>query len=116
MEKELIRLFGAVKKAADAAATSTAGELEECQCLDAFKLLKKFPVNYEILVATQLGKHLRVLTKHPRRKIQAFAMGIVEIWKAIVIKGIRQKKKEKVEKTHRTETSNSEKGNIKNEM
>ncbi|XP_028786743.1 transcription elongation factor TFIIS-like [Neltuma alba] len=113
MEKELIQLFGAVKKAADAAAASTACEVEESQCLDAFKMPKKFPVNYEILVATQVGKHLRVLTKHPRKKIQTFAMDIVEIWKAIIIKGISPKKKVNLEKTHWNGTSNSGKGNTK---
>ncbi|KAI9118703.1 hypothetical protein K1719_010148 [Acacia pycnantha] len=96
MEKELMRLYKAVKKAADAAATSTDNQVEENRCLDAFKLLKKFPVNFEILRYTQVGKHLRVLTKHPRKKIQAFAIDLVDIWKGIVMKEISENKKQKV--------------------
>ncbi|KAK4283754.1 hypothetical protein QN277_000674 [Acacia crassicarpa] len=96
MEKELMRLYEAVKKAADAAATSTDNQVEENRCLDAFKLLKKFPVNLEILRYTQVGKHLRVLTKHPRKKIQAFAKNLVDIWKGIVLKEISENKKQKV--------------------
>ncbi|KAI9128813.1 hypothetical protein K1719_000296 [Acacia pycnantha] len=96
MEKELMRLYKAVKKAADAAAASTDNQVEENRCLDAFKLLKKFPVNLEILRYTQVGKHLRVLTKHPRKKIQAFAIDLVDIWKGIVMKEISKNKEQKV--------------------
>ncbi|KAF7816567.1 transcription elongation factor TFIIS [Senna tora] len=85
MDKDLLRLYEAVKKAADAA-SSTDGEAEETRCLDAFEQLKKFPVNYQILVSTQVGKHLKVLTKHPRKKIRAFALDLIEIWKDIIIK------------------------------
>ncbi|XP_028759112.1 transcription elongation factor TFIIS-like [Neltuma alba] len=120
MEKELIRLYEAVKKAADAATTSTAGEVEENRCLDAFKLLKKFPVNYQILASTQVGKHLRVLTKHPKKKIRVFAMDLVDIWKAKITKEISKSKEEKVyqkvseaEKTKRNRTSSSQNGKTK---
>ncbi|KAI9102066.1 hypothetical protein K1719_023576 [Acacia pycnantha] len=85
MEKELVELYEAVKKAADVA-SSTDSEVEESRCVDAFKQLKKFPVNYQILVSTQVGKHLKVLTKHPRKKIRAFAIDLIEIWKDIIIK------------------------------
>ena len=34
----------------------------------------------------QVGKHLKVLTKHPRKKIRAFAIDLIEIWKDIIIK------------------------------
>lgn len=34
----------------------------------------------------QVGKRLRPLTKHPRKKIQSFASSLIEIWKDIVIK------------------------------
>jgi len=113
MEKEFIRLYEVVKKAAALAATSNDNEVEENRCLDAFNLLKKFPINYQILVSTQVGKHLRLLTKHPRKKIQVFAMDLVEIWKAIIIKGIGKIKKEKAEKAHKNGTSCSVNGNIK---
>lgn len=53
MEKELVELYEAAKKAADAS-TSTNGEHEESRCIDALEQLKKFPVNYKILVNTQV--------------------------------------------------------------
>lgn len=57
MERELIELFESAKKAADAVAVS--GEVEETspeedRCVDALVALKKFPVNYQILVSTQV--------------------------------------------------------------
>ncbi|KAI3705697.1 hypothetical protein L1987_75938 [Smallanthus sonchifolius] len=96
METELIELFEAAKKAADAAAVGGGGadlSPEEDLCLDALKTLKKFPVNYQILVSTQVGKRLRQLTKHPRKKIQSVASELVEIWKSIVVKETLKNKK-----------------------
>ncbi|KAG2730662.1 hypothetical protein I3843_01G298900 [Carya illinoinensis] len=85
MERELVELFEAAKKAADAAASADGGA-EEIRCLDALHQLKNFPVTYHLLVSTQVGKHLRHLTRHPRKKIQSFASDLIEIWKDIVIK------------------------------
>lgn len=85
MERELVELFETAKKAADAAATAEGGA-EETRCLDALGQLKSFPVTYQLLVSTQVGKRLRPLTKHPRKKIQSFASSLIEIWKDIVIK------------------------------
>lgn len=86
-------LFEAAKKAADAAAAEDSGSAyEEARCLDALKELKDFPVNYQILVSTQVGKRLRHLTKHPRRKIQSFAADLIEIWKNIILEETAQKK------------------------
>ncbi|KAJ8552890.1 hypothetical protein K7X08_020283 [Anisodus acutangulus] len=85
MEKELIELFDAVKRAADAAAVEDSSP-EESRCLDALKRLKKFPVNYQVLVSTQVGKRLRILTKHPREKIQALASDVVKNWKTIIVR------------------------------
>lgn len=53
MEKELLELFEAVKKSADAA-TSCDGGAEESQCLDALEQLKNFPVTYQLLISTQV--------------------------------------------------------------
>ncbi|KAJ0088216.1 hypothetical protein Patl1_31562 [Pistacia atlantica] len=109
MEKELVELFEAAKKAADVAAvdgTSSSGP-EVSRCVDALKQLKSFPVTYDILVSTQLlmissqlwlsivqvGKRLRPLTKHPREKIQNVASDLLEIWKKIVIEETTRKKK-----------------------
>lgn len=33
-----------------------------------------------------MGKHLKVLTKHPKQKIRAFAVDLIDIWKCIIIK------------------------------
>ncbi|KAI4306971.1 hypothetical protein L6164_030206 [Bauhinia variegata] len=85
MEKELVELYESVKKAADAA-SSGQSEHEESRCIDALEQLKKFPVNYQILVSTQVGKRLRHLTKHPNKKIRAFSADLIEIWKDIIIK------------------------------
>lgn len=56
MESELIELFEAAKKAADAAAIDgvTSSGPEVSRSLDALKQLKKFPITYDMLVATQV--------------------------------------------------------------
>lgn len=57
MEKELIGIFEAAKKAADAAALdgeASAGGPDESRCIDALKQLREFPVTYQILVSTQV--------------------------------------------------------------
>ncbi|PWA98305.1 transcription elongation factor S-II, central domain-containing protein [Artemisia annua] len=92
MERELKELFESAKKAADAAAAD-GGAAEEDRCVDALKALKKFPVNYQILVSTQVGKRLRQLTKHPRKKIQSLAAELVEIWKNIIVEETLKNKK-----------------------
>ncbi|KAK4353863.1 hypothetical protein RND71_026057 [Anisodus tanguticus] len=88
MEKELIELFETVKRAADAAAVDGGADSspEESRCLDVLKQLKKFPVNYQVLVSSQVGKRLRQLTKHPREKIQALASDVVQNWKNIIVR------------------------------
>ncbi|XP_073305983.1 transcription elongation factor TFIIS-like [Primulina huaijiensis] len=83
MEKELIELFESAKRAADMADNSP-GEVD--RCVDAIKRLKKFPVNYQVLVSTQVGKRLRQLTKHKSDKIKSLASDVVEIWKGIIVK------------------------------
>ncbi|KVI10038.1 transcription elongation factor TFIIS-like [Cynara cardunculus var. scolymus] len=115
METELKELFDAAKKAADAAAVVGGGadsSPEEDRCIDALRALKKFPVNYQILVSTQVGKRLRQLTKHPRRKIQSLAAELVEIWKNIIVEETLKNKKngsldakESLKSEHVAETS-----------
>ncbi|KAB1216226.1 hypothetical protein CJ030_MR4G017661 [Morella rubra] len=46
-----------------------------------------------IYYATQVGKRLRHLTKHPRKKIQSFASDLMEMWKDIVIKETNKNRK-----------------------
>ncbi|KAJ4979450.1 hypothetical protein NE237_010230 [Protea cynaroides] len=91
MEKELVELFEAAKKAADAAAAE--GGSEENRCFDALKRLKSFPVTKDALVATQVGKRVRHLTKHPKTKIQAVASDLIETWKKIIIEETTKNKK-----------------------
>lgn len=112
MEAELKELFEAAKKAADAAAVEGGGadaSPEEDRCIDALKALKKFPVNYQVLVSTQVGKRLRQLTKHPRKKIQSLAAEMVEIWKNIIVEETLKSKKngssDTKESENRAETS-----------
>ncbi|KAD5961400.1 hypothetical protein E3N88_12873 [Mikania micrantha] len=112
MESELKQLFEAAKKAADAAAVDVQSSPEEDRCIDALKALKKFPVNYQILVSTQVGKRLRQLTKHPRKKIQSLASELVEIWKNIIVEETLKNKlngsldtKESLKTEHVTDTS-----------
>lgn len=60
MEAELIELYESAKKAADAAVGDGVEESspEEDRCVDALKQLKKFPVNYQLLVSTQVYIYL----------------------------------------------------------
>ncbi|XP_042016787.1 transcription elongation factor TFIIS-like [Salvia splendens] len=90
MEKELTELFESVKRAADGSEKSPA---EVDRCVDALKQLKKFPVNYQVLVSTQVGKRLRQLTKHRSNKIKALASDVVDIWKGIIVKETMKNKK-----------------------
>ena len=55
-ERELIHLFEAVKRAADDAVADKDLEFSpaEKRCLDGLKQLQKFPVNYHLLVSTQV--------------------------------------------------------------
>ncbi|KAH9673402.1 transcription elongation factor TFIIS [Citrus sinensis] len=95
MEQELVELFDAAKKAADSAAIDgvSSGGPEVSRCVDALKRLKSFPVTYDVLVSTQVGKRLRPLTKHPREKIQIVASNLLDIWKKIVIEETTRNKK-----------------------
>ncbi|XP_021752738.1 transcription elongation factor TFIIS-like [Chenopodium quinoa] len=109
MESELVVLFEAAKKAADAAAAEDIGSAdEEARCLAALKELKDFPVNYQLLVSTQVGKRLRHLTKHPRKNIQSVAVDLIEIWKNIILEETSQKKNGDVgNNTMKVEVANS---------
>ncbi|KAI3458422.1 hypothetical protein Pfo_015085 [Paulownia fortunei] len=113
MEKELTELFESVKRAADGAENSPG---EEDRCLDALKRLKKFPVNYHVLVSTQVGKRLRQLTKHRSDKIKALASDVVEIWKSIIVKETMKNKNGTVENSDsvKAEPAGTETNEVKN--
>ncbi|KAL5711458.1 hypothetical protein ACHQM5_021911 [Ranunculus cassubicifolius] len=102
LKKELLEVFETVKKSAEAAKLDVA---EESRCLDAFKQLKKLPVNMDLLVETQIGKQLRRLTKHPREKIQAVADDLLTIWKKTVLD---EKKKDNGNSETKVATVNGE--------
>lgn len=95
MEAELVEVFQLASKAADATAVN-GGEGggggggggdhdQEGKCIDALRRLKSFPVTSQVLVSTQVGKGLRRLTKHPRKKIQAYASDLIQLWKQVVM-------------------------------
>ncbi|KAL2248987.1 transcription elongation factor TFIIS [Sesamum indicum] len=114
MEKQLTELFESVKMAAEAAENSPG---EEDRCLDVLKQLKKFPVNYQVLVSTQVGKRLRQLTKHKSEKIKALASDVVEIWKTLIVKETMSNKKNGADKngdTVKAEPARSESEEVKN--
>ncbi|KAE8658379.1 Transcription elongation factor TFIIS [Hibiscus syriacus] len=94
MEKELLHLFDAAKKAADVATSDavSSNSSEVSRCVDALNRLKDFPVSYDTLVSSQVGKKLRLLTKHPREKIKTVASDLLELWKKIVIEETTNKK------------------------
>lgn len=65
MEEELVQLFQAASKAADAAAVHIGGcEDEESRCLDALKRLKSFPVTSQVLVSTQVRTSFAFSSAH----------------------------------------------------
>ncbi|KAJ4891929.1 Transcription elongation factor TFIIS [Raphanus sativus] len=115
MESELVELFEAAKKAADAAAidgVASSGP-EVSRSLDALKQLKKFPITYDMLVATQVGKKLRSLSKHPIDEIKTVATDLLDIWKKLVIEETSKSKKDanpapvKVQKLQRGDSAKS---------
>ncbi|MFQ6632454.1 hypothetical protein Gotur_008599 [Gossypium turneri] len=117
MERELLHLFDAAKKASDLAASDavSSNAPEVSRCVDALNQLKDFPVTYDTLVSTQVGKRLRPLTKHPREKIKTVASDLLELWKKIVIEETTKSKKNgttsavKVEKLPKPSAVKSEK-------
>ncbi|CAL9754250.1 unnamed protein product [Musa acuminata subsp. burmannicoides] len=84
METELLETFEAAKKAAEAAEDGR-GSSEVDRCVDALRRLKKMPVTTKDLVATQVGKRLRILTKHSQDNIRTVATDLLQFWKNVVI-------------------------------
>ncbi|CAL9163551.1 unnamed protein product [Musa hybrid cultivar] len=84
METELLETFEAAKKAAEAAEDGRESS-EVDRCVDALRRLKKMPVTTKDLVATQVGKRLRFLTKHSQDKIRTVATELLQFWKNVVI-------------------------------
>ncbi|PKA60286.1 hypothetical protein AXF42_Ash008345 [Apostasia shenzhenica] len=84
MEKEILSAYEVAEKAADAAAADD-GAAEEDRCVDALKRLRRMPVATKDLVATQVGKRIRRLTKHPKPRIQEIASDLFKFWKNVVV-------------------------------
>ncbi|CAN1134149.1 Transcription elongation factor TFIIS [Linum perenne] len=92
---EVIELFESAKKAGDSAVgdeVPTNGPEVE-RCVDALKQLGNYPITYEILVSSQVGKRLRALTKHPIEKIRNTASDLLESWKQLVVEETTRRKK-----------------------
>lgn len=99
--------FEAAKKAADAAEAG-GGPAEEDRCVEVLKRLRKMPVSTKDLVATQVGKHIRILTKHSRARIQAAASDLLKFWKNIVIEETSSKERNKIGDSEDTTAANHE--------
>ncbi|XP_052173275.1 transcription elongation factor TFIIS [Diospyros lotus] len=96
MERELVELFRAATKAADAAALDGVSPKVD-RCIEVLNRLKSFPVTYDVLVRTQVAKGLRPLTKHPEKQIQTKASDVIEIWKKIIISEATKMKRDGVD-------------------
>ncbi|KAE8702920.1 hypothetical protein F3Y22_tig00110478pilonHSYRG00035 [Hibiscus syriacus] len=104
MERELVDLFEAASTAADLAisnAVSSNGP-EVSRCVDVLNLLKAFPITYDILLSTKVGKRLRRLTVHPREKIHTVASNLLESWKKLLLQEIAKRKKNGTFQIHKT--------------
>ncbi|KAK9205717.1 hypothetical protein WN943_015986 [Citrus x changshan-huyou] len=75
-EKKVMELCEAAKRAAVAAMWKEGGA-EEAQCLDALDQLKNCSITYQLLVSTQVARHLVPMLKHPCEKIQLFAIELI---------------------------------------
>ncbi|KAF3334668.1 Transcription elongation factor TFIIS [Carex littledalei] len=84
-ERELLEIFEAAKKAADAASEDGGASPEADRCIDALNRLREIKVTTAVLVSTQVGKRLRSLTKHPHSEIQSVASELITFWKNIVV-------------------------------
>ncbi|GFY95736.1 transcript elongation factor IIS [Actinidia rufa] len=110
MERELVELFEAAKKAADSAAVSSGPTVD--RCLDVLNQLKNYPVTYDVLVSTQVAKRLRHLAKHPAGQIQKRVSDVLEIWKKIIISEATTKKNDGIDVTSSKKTEVTE-ANVK---
>lgn len=85
MERKVMEWCEVAKRAAEAVATMEEEEAEERRCIDALSHLKSLSVTCHLLVSTQVARHLRPLTKHPRKRIKDFASDLILSWKNMFI-------------------------------
>lgn len=83
-----MELCEAAKRRAETAA-SAEGELEEAQCIAALDQLYKSSITCQLLVSTQLVRHLLPLTKHPRQKIQDTASELILSWRSLFLEQMK---------------------------
>ncbi|XP_024043526.1 transcription elongation factor TFIIS [Citrus clementina] len=79
MKEKMMELYEAAKRAAMAAVWREGG-VEEAQCLDALDQLKNCSITYQLLVSTQVVRHLTHMLRHPCRKIQLFTRDLIWSW------------------------------------
>ncbi|XP_042414582.1 transcription elongation factor TFIIS-like [Zingiber officinale] len=100
MEEELLETFGAAKRAADR--TQNGGKYTEVErCVSALRRLKKIPVTRKSLVATLVGKKLRLLTKHSQGEIRTVANDLLQYWKNLVVQESSKNNKKIVPKVEK---------------
>ena len=68
VEREAMLLLESAVNAADAAAKEEEGVFNnnESRCIDLLKFLKDFPITVDVLLSTQIDKHLTHLKNHQR--------------------------------------------------
>ncbi|KAK3183429.1 hypothetical protein Dsin_030715 [Dipteronia sinensis] len=84
-EREVMLLLESAVNAGDAAAKEEEEEEgvfnnNESRCIDLLKFLKDFPITVDVLLSTQIDKHLTHLKNHQREKIRLMAVSLLEIW------------------------------------
>ncbi|KAK9205720.1 hypothetical protein WN943_015989 [Citrus x changshan-huyou] len=80
MEKKVMDLCEAAKRAAVAAVWKE-GVVEEARCIDALDQIKNSSITYQLLVSTQVIRHLLPMLKHPSQKIQKLAYDLISSWR-----------------------------------
>ncbi|KAK0592186.1 hypothetical protein LWI29_014842 [Acer saccharum] len=116
MERKVMEYCEAAKRAAEAVEE----EVEERRCIDALNHLKNVSITPHLLVSTQVARHLRPLTKHPRKRIKDFASDLIVSWKRMFIEQTRRDERngicnnsvEVVEPPNRETTTNIKKAQM----
>lgn len=75
-----MELCEAAKRAAVAAVWKE-GVVEEARCIDALDQIKNSSITYQLLVSTQVIRHLLPMLKHPSQKIQKLAYDLISSWR-----------------------------------
>ncbi|KAK3183430.1 hypothetical protein Dsin_030716 [Dipteronia sinensis] len=83
-QREVMLLLESAANAAEAAAKEEVEEghfnNNESRCIDLLKFLRDFPITVDVLLSTQIYKHLTHLKNHRREKIRLMTVWLLEIW------------------------------------